>query len=132
MKISLLEALPLRNTISRRIQDLLTERDSVAFVQFEKGEEYEKPERTVDEVTAELNEVRRDFRKLDVLVYQANLEAKITQDDEEISIAEAIELAKQLRGEAGRLKVYAKSKKQERNHNYGSDTIIQNKIANAT
>lgn len=78
MKISLLEALPLRNTISRRIQDLLTERDSVAFVQFEKGEEYEKPERTVDEVTAELNEVRRDFRKLDVLVYQANLEAKIT------------------------------------------------------
>lgn len=127
MKISLLEALPLRNTISRRIQDLLSERDTVAFVQYEKGEEYEKPDRTVDEVTEELNEVRRDFRKLDVLVYQANLEAKITWDDEEISIAEAIELAKQLRGEAGRLKSYAKSKKQERNHNYGSDTIIYEK-----
>ena len=127
MKISLLEALPLRNTISRRIQDLLSERDSVAFVQFEKGEEYEKPERTVDEVTDELNEVRRDFRKLDVLVYQANLEARITWDNEKISIAEAIELAKQLRGEAGRIKHYANSKKQERNHGYGSDIIIYEK-----
>ena len=121
MKISLLEALPLRNTISRRIQDLLSERHNVAFVQFEKGEEYEKPERTVEEVTKELNEVRRDFRKLDILVYKANLEAKITWDDEEICIAEAIELAKQLRGEAGNLKVFAQSKKQERNYSYGSE-----------
>lgn len=127
MKISLLEALPLRNTISRRIQDLLMERDSVAFVEFEKGEEYEKPERTVEEVTTELNEVRKDFRKLDVLVYKANLEAKITWDDEEICIAEAIELAKQLRGEAGRLKFFANSKKQERQQSYASDLPIYQK-----
>lgn len=124
MKISLLEALPLRNTISRRIQDLLTERDSVAFVEFEKGEEYEKPERTVEEVTTELNEVRRDFRKLDILVYKANLEATITWDDEEICIAEAIELAKQLRGEAGRIKVFARSKKQERQSSYGGEVYL--------
>lgn len=39
---------------------------------------------------------RYDNKQLDILVYQANLEAKITWDDEEISIAEAIELAKQL------------------------------------
>lgn len=39
---------------------------------------------------------RYDNKQLDILVYQTNLEAKITWDDEEISIAEAIELAKQL------------------------------------
>jgi hypothetical protein len=127
MQISLLEALPLRNSISRRIHELLQERDRVAFVEFEKGDEYEKPERTVDDVTKELNVVRNDFRLLDVLVAKANLEAKVIWDNKEISIVEAIELAKQLRGEAVKLKQYGISKKQERKQSYGETKTVYRK-----
>jgi uncharacterized protein YeeX (DUF496 family) len=127
LEISLLEALPLRNAIARRIQELLQERDRVAFVEFEKGEEYEKPERSVEEITTELNEVREDYRKLDVLVAKANLEAKVEWDGKEITITEAIELAKQLRGEASKLKNYGRSKKQERKYSIGDTKTVYRK-----
>lgn len=128
MQISLLEALPLRNSISRRIQELLQERDRVAYVEFEKGEEYETPDKTIEEVTNELNEVRNDYRHLDLVVTKANLEAKVVWDDQEITITEAIELAKQLRGEAHKIKSYGNSKKQDRKpQNYGETRTVYRK-----
>lgn len=128
MQISLLEALPLRNSISRRIQDLLQERDRVAYVEFEKGEEYYLPEKSFDQVTQQLSETRKDYRQLDVLVTQANLNAKVQWDEKDISITEAIEEAKQLRGEANKLKGYGMSKKQERKpQSFGETNTVYRK-----
>lgn len=118
MKITLDEAVALRGIISKRIQELIKERNSVSVVETTPGEEYEKPSRTVEEVTAELNASRQDFRKLDVLMAKTNLENFLTWDGEEISITEAIELAKQIRGEVNALKNFAIRKKQERKTNW--------------
>lgn len=122
-KIALFEALPLKNTISRRIQELLQERDNVAYIEWEKDqkEETSAPTKTVDQVTDELETARLDYRTLNTLMVEANLNAKVVWDEKELSITEALELAQQLRGEANKLKAYGRSKKQERVHNY-SDT----------
>ncbi|NPC92880.1 hypothetical protein HOO54_11740 [Bacillus sp. WMMC1349] len=125
-KIALFEALPLRNAISKRIQELLQERDSVAYVEFDKGEEYIKPTKTVDQIKAELDTVRKDYRDLVVLVTEANLNAKVVWDETELSIIEALELAQQLRGEANKLKSYGRSKETERLSSY-SDIISYRK-----
>jgi hypothetical protein len=114
MNITLAQALPVRNSISRRIQELLRERSRVAFVEAEKGEQYEKPQRSIEEVTKELEETRADYRTLDVLVSQENLRATVNWDGKEISLVEAIELAKQIRGEVNVLKDFGNRQKQER------------------
>lgn len=119
MKITLAQALPVRNSISRRIHELLQERNRVAFAEVEKGEKYEQPARSIDTVTKELNEVRADFRKLDVLVAKENLKATIQWDGKEITIIEAIELAKQIRGEVKDLKNFGNRNKQERKSSNG-------------
>lgn len=118
MKITLDEAVALRGIISRRIQDLIKERVSVSTAEAKPGEDYEKPTRTVEEVTSELNEARKDFRKLDVLMAKTNIENTINWDGNEITITEAIELAKQLRGEVHSLKNFSSKKKQERRTNW--------------
>ncbi|ATH91773.1 hypothetical protein [Bacillus glycinifermentans] len=125
-KIALFEALPLKKTISKRIQELLQERDSVAYVEYDKGEEYIKPAKTVDQITSELEEARKDYRNLVVLMSEANLNAKVVWDEKELSITEALELAQQLRGEANRLKSYGRSKETERLSSY-SDVISYRK-----
>lgn len=119
MKITLAQALPVRNAISRRIQELLQERNRVAFVEVEKGEQYEKPTRSIEVVTKELEETRMDFRRLDVSVATENLKATIQWDGEEISLIEAIEIAKQIRGEVKDLKNFGNRKKQERKASNG-------------
>nr|MDH3154444.1 hypothetical protein [Bacillus licheniformis] len=121
-KIALFEALPLRNTISKRIQELLQERDSVAYVEHDKDEPYTKPTKTIDKITTELEVARKDYRDLVVLMAEANLYAKVVWDEKELSITEALELAQQLRGEANKLKNYGRSKQTERLASY-SDVV---------
>ncbi|MEC1289438.1 hypothetical protein P9B58_03970 [Bacillus mojavensis] len=121
-KIALFEALPLRNAISKRIQELLQERDSVAYVEHDKDEKYTKPTKNVDQITAELESTKKDYRELVVLIAKANLDAKVLWDEKELSITEALELAQQLRGEANKLKSYGRSQKTERVNSY-SDVI---------
>lgn len=123
MKITLAQAVPLRTIISRRIQELLQERVNVSSVEVEQGEKYEKPARSMEEITAELEVARNDFRALDVAMAKANLENTIEWDGKEISIMEAIELAKQLRGEVDQLKKFGKRKKQERHTSWRNETV---------
>ncbi|MFP7486515.1 hypothetical protein SFC65_20325 [Priestia filamentosa] len=117
-KSALFEALPLKKTLERGIQELLQERDRIAYVEFEKNEKYETPKKTIDQVTEELEEARKDYRTLTVAMARANLEAKLEWDKRDLSITKALELAQQLRGEADKLKGYGKSNKQERVHSY--------------
>ncbi|MFP3726397.1 hypothetical protein U8V72_14510 [Priestia filamentosa] len=131
MKITLAQALPVRNAISRRIQELLQERNRVAFAEAEKGEKYEAPSRNIDDVTTELREARADYRTLDVLVARENLKATVQWDGGEITLVEAIELAKQVRGEVKSLKDFGNRKKQERKSSNGWGSSESNVIIHA-
>lgn len=123
MKITLAQAVPLRGIISRHIQELLQERNNVATVETKQSETYEKPSRSIDEVADELNVARKDFRQLDVSMAKANLEGELEWDGSVLSITEAIELAKQLRGEVAQLKNFGRRKKQERSTNWRTEEV---------
>ncbi|MDF2534087.1 MAG: hypothetical protein K0R18_244 [Bacillales bacterium] len=120
MKITLAQAVPLRGIISRRIQELLHERNSVSVVTIEKGDTYEKPVRSMELVTEELTQAREDLRKLDIVMTTANLSAFVKWDGEDICITEAIELSKQIRGEVTQVKAFGNRKKQEKETNWRS------------
>ena len=57
--------------------------------------------------------IRKDFRLLDKLMYQANIENEIIFNDESLSIVEAIELASQLRARARKYKEFGSAVKEE-------------------
>lgn len=122
MQITLKKAVHLKSIISGKIQELLRERNEVAYVEVLKGEEYEKPTRTIEEITTELEAARTDYRKLDTLATKANLETTVSWDSQAINLVEALEFAKQMRGELGYLQRFGNSKKQQRQMNFRSDT----------
>lgn len=129
MEISLALALPLRRTIESRIEELQNERLLNSKIEYEKGETYEKPARSFELITQELFETMEDYRLLDILIATNNITATISWDGKEISIMEAIELAKQLRHELMLLKSFALEKKQEtirygNSHNGGEKTYL--------
>lgn len=125
MQISLAEAVSLRSVISRQIQDLIHERCEISVVSVPKGENYEKPNRTIEELTEEINEVRTHFRKLDIAMATANLHHTFEWDQQLITIMEAIELAKQMRGELRDLKKFASRKKQDYSPHYGDVVMVE-------
>lgn len=129
-KVYLFEALPLKNAISRKLHELVREREDIAFVTAQKGEEYEKPERTFEEVTEELNDVRDDYRKISLKIAAANSGSTVeTSTGTVYTIVEALELAKQLRAEADILKRYGRAKRTERVNNYTSNSEVEYKYA---
>ncbi len=126
MRLSLAELLPLKVTMSKLIQDKIQERDSVAYVEFGKGDDEVLPDMTFDQVTEGLKEIREDYRKIDFLIAKANVDHMVDWEDGKLSIAEAIELAKQLRGEASLLKRFGRSKPMERVETYHmQDTMFR-------
>ena len=112
--ITLAEAIPLRKMLERRISELFSERWDKSYVVIEKGESYEPYARTMEKLSEEIYELQRDFRLLGKLVAEANLAQKITWNGEELSMMEAIELAKQLRMDLTQLKTFGSRKKMER------------------
>ncbi|AII28103.1 hypothetical protein LD13_gp246 [Bacillus phage Bobb] len=123
-KVYLFEALPLKKAISRKLHELVHERDNIAYVTARKDEEYEKPERTFEEVTEELNDVRDDYRKVSLKIAAANSGAIVeTSTGTVYTLVEALELAKQMRAEAALLKRFGQSKKTERLPSYNSSEV---------
>lgn len=110
MKITVAEARLLKNAIEQKIGDLERERQQIAYVEFEKGEEYSRPNRTFDEVTAELNEAREHYRQTQKAIAESNISTKIEFKGGILSIVEALELVKQLRSEVNALKRFGQSK----------------------
>lgn len=111
--------------ISRRIQELIKERTEVAVISVPKGEKYEKPNRTVEDLTEELNEVRSHFRQLDVAMATANLQHTFEWNQQPITIMEGIELAKQMRGELHELKRLGSRKKQDYSPHFGEIVMVE-------
>lgn len=119
MAISLAEAVKLKSILNRKVHELTAEVSSVSHVIVEKGEAPKLPAHTLAQVEAELAEVRRDARKLDALMYRANIDNTITFKDEEMPIVEAIELATQLRAEVEHCKQLSQSEQESFYHSSG-------------
>ncbi|WP_028593254.1 hypothetical protein [Paenibacillus assamensis] len=113
-ELTIAEALSVRAAISRKIDELRSERGNNTTVYVDKNETPEYPARSVDVITAELDGVQRDYRKLDVMIAQANLANTIAWDGGEITILEAIEWAKQTRQEMNAYHYLGQQKKRER------------------
>lgn len=125
MAISLAEAVKLKSILNRKVHELTSEALSVSHVIVEKGEEPKLPSHTLEQVEAELAEVRRDARKLDALIYRANIDNAITFKEEVMPIVEAIELATQLRAEAERCKQLSQSEKESFYHSPGETVFYR-------
>lgn len=127
-KITLAEAVKLKSVLAKRIRELEEEMDRVAFVSIEKGTEIPKQSRTLAEVEKEIEEVRKDFRLLDKLVYRANIDNEIVFNNETLTIVEAIELATQLRAKARKLKEFGSASKEESTYSY-NETLTMVRVA---
>ncbi|MDQ0246827.1 hypothetical protein J2S09_004431 [Bacillus fengqiuensis] len=123
-KISLAEAVKLKSVLSKRIHELEDEMDRVAFVEIEKGSKVPKQVRTLADVEQDIEEIRKDFRLLDRLMYQANIDNEVVFNDESLTIVEAIELATQLRAKARKYKEYGAAAKEDYPYSYGETVSI--------
>lgn len=112
-KISLAEAVKLKSILSKRIHELEEEMNRVSFIEIEKGSHLPKQSRQLKDVEEEVEQVRRDFRLLDRLMYRANIDNEIQFNKESLPIVEAIELASQLRAKSRKYKEFASASKEE-------------------
>lgn len=93
---------------------MIQDRSQIAYVEFEKGEEYKPHARTFQVVSAEIQQVRNHYRAVTKALAASNLRTTIEWKGEKISIVEALELVKQLRAEAEMLQEFGSSQQVER------------------
>ncbi|MEX3615961.1 hypothetical protein [Paenibacillus glucanolyticus] len=119
-QITMAEALAVRAAIHRLMSQLASERLNNSSTIIEKGETAEYPARSVDVITEEIEAAAADFRKLDLLMALSNTTKTISWNGSDITIMEAIELAKHIRGDIGQLAHLGSRKKLERQSSRGS------------
>ncbi|WP_019240316.1 MULTISPECIES: hypothetical protein [Bacillus] len=124
IKLSLAEAVKLKSVLNKKIHEYEFEMDRVGFIEIEKGEKMPKQSRTLHDVENELEEVRKDFRLLDKLMYKANIENEIVFNGQAMPIVEAIELATQLRAQARKCKELGEATKEEYPYSYTDNFTI--------
>lgn len=117
--ISLAEAVKLKSILFKKQQQLVNERDRVAFLTVEKGQPAIREGRNLQQVEQELTVVRKDIRTLDRLVYEANIRNTVSFLEESLTLVEAIELAKQLRTEAEEALHFSTNEKEAMEYGYG-------------
>ena len=117
--ISLAEAVKLKSILNKKTQELISEIRSVSHTIVEKGEEPKMPERTLQQIDTELQDVRNDARLLDRLIYEANIQNTISFEGQQYTLVEAIELAIQLRSQTSLYKDLGTSDKESLFHNTG-------------
>lgn len=125
MEIVLNEAVRLKSVVSRKLRELLTERERISFVtvsskKVEEGASYEKHDRTVEEVTLDIEEVRKEEREISYALSKANLENTVKWDGEDIPLTTGLLLSKQLRAELEGLKSFSIRNKVETSFSYSS------------
>ncbi|MDN7242790.1 hypothetical protein QWY14_13335 [Planococcus sp. N028] len=122
--LSLAESVKLKSVLAKRIHELEEEMDRVAFVEVEKGRKVPKQVRSLSQVEQEIDEIRKDFRLLDKLMYRANIENEVVFNDEKLAIVEAIELATQLRAKARKCKEFGAAAEEELQYGYGEGVPV--------
>lgn len=123
-KISLAEAVKLKSILKSNIHELEDEMRRVAFTTVEKGKMPQKISRTLEVVEADLEKVRYDSRILDRLMYRANIDNEVNFKNQQLTLIEAIELAKQLRAKSRFEKELSTAKKEEIQYGYGEATTV--------
>lgn len=124
--IPLAEGVKLKSILTKKIHELIDELHLVSHAIVEKGKEPTSSGRSLEEVEAELAEVRKDSRTLDRLIYRANIDNTISFKGEDLPIVEAIELASQLRAQASLYKELGMSEKEKLYHSTGDNVIFYN------
>ena len=119
--IPLAEAVKLKSILQKKFNELSSERRRVAFITVEKGTEAKREGRTLQVVEQELDVIRKDIRMLDRLVYIANSTHTISFLEEQLTIVEAIEYAKQLRLEAAEARIFSEYEKETLEYGYGDN-----------
>ena len=117
--ISLAEAVKLKSILNKKTQELISEIHNASHTVVEKGEEPKIPERTLQQIDTELQDVRNDARLLDRLIYEANIQNTISFEGQQYTLVEAIELAIQLRAQTSLYKDLGTSDKESLFHNTG-------------
>ena len=117
--ISLAEAVKLKSILNKKTHELISEIRSVSHTIVEKGEEPKMPERTMQQIDSELQDVRNDARLLDRLIYEANVQNTVSFEGQQYTLVEAIELAIQLRSQTSLYKDLGTSDKESLFHNTG-------------
>lgn len=128
MEIKLSQAITLMSVIRKRLLDLKQERNQLAFLYIQKGDKYELPQdRTFDQVTEELETVQNDLLQLETLIAKANTQSCIQWDGKEITIGEAIQLAKLYREQAQDYASYGSQRNNEidRQRSLSMNTIVR-------
>ncbi|MGM9944735.1 MAG: hypothetical protein ACI33M_07325 [Lysinibacillus sp.] len=123
--ISLAEAVKLKSILNKKTQELISEIRSVSHTIVEKGEEPKMPERTLQQIDTELQDVRNDARLLDRLIYEANVQNTISFEGQQYTLVEAIELAIQLRAQTSLYKELGTSEKESFFHSSGETTFYR-------
>jgi hypothetical protein len=112
MQYTLAEVLPIRASMGKRLQELEEERMQNSTVTTPKGEIVVFPDRTVDQITEEINELRADIRELDFAILEANMNNRVEWDGEEITIMQAISIVKDMRSELKEIRRLARTQKE--------------------
>ncbi|WP_026830433.1 MULTISPECIES: hypothetical protein [Exiguobacterium] len=125
----LADAVKLKSILRKQLEQLVEEVDRIAFIDLEKGEALPTgQERTLLDVESAMDEVRRDMRILDRLVYAANLSTIIETTEGEVPLVEAIELATQLRAKATQFQELAARPKREFQYGFEGTTVIRHAL----
>ncbi len=127
--IYLAEAIKLKSILRKQLHELEDELMRVAFVSKTKTEPFPEQSRTLHDVEEDLRQVRLDSRKLDALIYRANIDHTIEFENEHLPIVEAIERATQLRAEAETCKQLSTSETEEPMYGYGTESAPMYRIA---
>ena len=123
--ISLAEAVKLKSTLNKKTQELISEIRSVSHTIVEEGEEPKIPERSLQQIDTELQDVRNDARLLDRLIYEANIQNTISFEGQQYTLVEAIELAIQLRAQTSLYKELGTSDKEAFFHSSGETSFYR-------
>lgn len=124
MNITLAEGIKLKSILTKQIRELETEAHRVAFITVEKGAPRPTISRTLQDVETELEQVRKDQRKLDYLIYVANSTNTVEFEGKNLPLVEAIELAIQLRAKASYFKTFSLASKEEIQYGFAESTTI--------
>lgn len=116
MKITIAEAVNLLSQLNKKVNELDAERNRVATETIDKGETAAIPARSVDVISAEMEEVDHHILELKACLRAMNQETYVEWSDVEVPIAQAIEIAKTLRARAEKAKRLGQRKKLERNN----------------
>lgn len=121
----LADAIKLKSLLHKQLEKLLEEVERVAFIELEKDEPLPTIQsRSLEDIEVELESIRTDMRRLDRLVYEANLNTSIETHDGPLPLVEALEFTIQLRAQARMYQDLSERPKRDYQYGYGEGTAI--------